>query len=346
MSLDMKPIRLSVFLSFLLVLFAQRTEGEPSPPSLPEAIQLLQLETIRGLKQTIREKEDENRKLEEMVKSVELDKLSLTQNNALVKEEMLRTISEKENMILEMETRLKSVEDEKRSGEEKNAMEILERDGRIGELERRIEGIEAEKAAVEKKSAIEKEEHEQRMVAMESEKTQLREEYVSKQTERDATCQNEKREIEDVMNKELGEISTRLHQSQATVNYMSEVMIHSNEVMEEQKNLLEAQASAIQELNEVEVKGGKNCSTLLGLSADSFSLQEETIDLLKSSLVTGKNFSELSTEGLEQLDVPSFMFEMVASYNDLAAGVFDISITNISTLININIGIDINNGIW
>merc|ERR550519_1919798 len=93
--------------------------------------------------------------------------------------------------------------------------------------------------------------------------------------------------------------------------------------MEEQKNLLEAQANAIQELNEVEVKGGKNCSTLLGLSADSFSLQEETIDLLKSSLVTGKNFSELSTEGLEQLDVPSFMFEMVASYNDLADMVED-----------------------
>ena len=55
----------SVSVLLFLALFVQSTAGEPSLPSLPEAVQLLQLETIRGLEQTILEKEDENRKLGE-----------------------------------------------------------------------------------------------------------------------------------------------------------------------------------------------------------------------------------------------------------------------------------------
>ena len=141
-----------------------------------------------------------------------------------------------------------------------------------------------------------KEENEQRMVAMESEKTQLREESVKWQMERDASCQDEKKEIEDLKNKELDEISESLNQSEMTVMYISKVMLHSNQVMEEQENLLKAQAGAIQEFNEhEEVKMGKNCSTLLGAAADRISLQEEAINLMKSALVTSRNFSELST---------------------------------------------------
>merc|ERR1712210_20327 len=152
---------------------------------------------------------------------------------------------------------------------------------------------------------------------MESEKIQMREEFVKRQTESDASCQDEKREIEDLKNKELDEISDKLDQSEMTVTYMSEVMLHSNQVMEEQENLLKVQAGAIQEFNE-EINMGKNCSTLLGAAADRISLQEEAIDLLKSSLVTSRNFSELSTSGLDQLDVAPFMTEMLESYNQLA----------------------------
>merc|ERR550519_1579956 len=61
-----------------------------------------------------------------------------------------------------------------------------------------------------------------------------------------------------------------------------------------------------------------NCSTLLGSAADRISLQEEAIDMLKSSLVNSRNFSELSTSGMDQLDVASFMVEMLESYNQLA----------------------------
>ena len=136
-----------------------------------------------------------------------------------------------------METRLQDVDYEKAAEEEKNARErekmeltILEKDETIKELETRIQVLEMEKAAIEKQNVRVKEENEERMVVMESEKTQMREEYVKNQAERDAICQDEKREIEDLKNKELDEISERLHQSEMTVTYMSEVMLHSNQV--------------------------------------------------------------------------------------------------------------------
>ena len=120
----------SVPLSLFLVLFAQTTTGELSLPSLPEAVQLLQLETIRGLEQTILEKEDENRRLEEMIRSVEMEKEAVTHNNTMMEEEMERILSERENVIGELESRL----------------QFLEKDGTIGELEERIQGLEMEKA--------------------------------------------------------------------------------------------------------------------------------------------------------------------------------------------------------
>ena len=157
-----KLIMHSVPISLFLVLFVQTTTGELSLPSLPEAVQLLQLETIRGLEQTILEKEDENRRLEEMIRSVKMEKEAVTHNNTMMEEEMVRILSERENVIGELESRL----------------QFLEKDGTVGELEERIQGLEMEKAAIAKQNVMEKEENVQRMVAMESEKTQLREESV------------------------------------------------------------------------------------------------------------------------------------------------------------------------
>merc|ERR1711953_474261 len=115
-----------------------------------------------------------------------------------MEEEMERILSEREIVIRELESRL----------------QFLEKDGTIGALEERIQGLEMEKAAIKKQNAIEKEENVQRMIAMESEKTQMREEFAKKQMEIDASCQDEKREIEDLKNEELDEISKRLNQSE------------------------------------------------------------------------------------------------------------------------------------
>merc|ERR1712037_221824 len=213
-----KLIMHSVPISLFLVLSVKTTIGELSLPSLPEAVQLLQLETIRGLEQTILEKEDENRRLEERIRSVEMEKEGVTHNNTMMEEEMERILSDRENVIGELESRL----------------QFLEKDGTVGELEERIQGLEMEKAEIEKLNVMEKEESVQRMVAMESEKTQMREDFAKKQMERDGSCQDEKREIEDLKNKELDEINESLNQSEMTVTYMGEVMLHSSQVVEEQ----------------------------------------------------------------------------------------------------------------
>merc|ERR1719367_65380 len=282
-------------ISLFLILFVQIcTARELSLPSLPEAVRLLQLETIKGLEQTILAKEDENRRLEEIIRCVEMEKEAVTLQNTLMEEEMEEEISEKESVIRELESRL----------------QFSERDGTTFELEAIIQRLEMEKAALQ-------EENGQRMVAMESEKTQMREEFVKKQMERDASCQDEKREIQDLKNKELDEISERLDQSEMTVAYMSTIMIHSNQMAEEQQNLLKVQSGAIQEFNE-EVKVGKNCSTLLKAAADRISVQEEAINHLRASLVTSRNFSELSTSGMDQLNVAPFMMELLESYNQQA----------------------------
>ena len=42
-----------------------------------------------------------------MVQSVKLEMVTVTHNNTMMKEEMVRTISEKENVIREMESRLR-----------------------------------------------------------------------------------------------------------------------------------------------------------------------------------------------------------------------------------------------
>merc|ERR1712037_114133 len=112
-----KLIMHSVPISLFLVLFVQTTTGELSLPSLPEAIQLLQLETIRGLEQTILEKEDENQRLEERIRSVEMEKEGVTHNNTMMEEEMERILSERENIIGELESRL----------------QFLEKDGTVGD---------------------------------------------------------------------------------------------------------------------------------------------------------------------------------------------------------------------
>ena len=110
LQLKKKLIMHSVPISLFIVLFAQTTTGELSLPSLPEAVQLLQLETIRGLEQTILEKEDENRRLEEMIRSVEMEKEAVTHNNTMMEEEMERILSERENIIGELESRLQLLE--------------------------------------------------------------------------------------------------------------------------------------------------------------------------------------------------------------------------------------------
>merc|ERR1719295_1695553 len=121
-----------------------------------------------------------------MIRGVNMEKKAVTLNSTLMKEEMVRMISERDSVIGEMESRL----------------QFLEKNGTIGQLEARIQGLEMEKAAIEKENVVVKEENAQRMVVMESEKIQMREEYVKRQMEKEVICQDEKGKIEDLKKEE------------------------------------------------------------------------------------------------------------------------------------------------
>ena len=85
----MPSVPVSLLLVLLLVQTSTAAAGEPrrllsSLPSLlslpfPATLQLLRLERIRELKQSILEREeDESRNPEEMIKSVEMEKVTVT----------------------------------------------------------------------------------------------------------------------------------------------------------------------------------------------------------------------------------------------------------------------------
>ena len=89
----LKPAMTLISLSLFLLVFVKTSTIELSPPFLPEAVQQLQLETNRGLKQMILDKEDENRNLEETIQRVEMEMVTVTQNNSLMKPFESKSIS-------------------------------------------------------------------------------------------------------------------------------------------------------------------------------------------------------------------------------------------------------------
>ena len=75
----------SVPVSVLLVLLLQTCTAAGEPRRLPSAaaFQLLRLERMREMKETILEREEEeNRNPEEMIKSVEMEKVTVTRNSS------------------------------------------------------------------------------------------------------------------------------------------------------------------------------------------------------------------------------------------------------------------------
>jgi len=104
-------------------------------------------------------------------------------------------------------------------------------------------------------------------------------------------------------------------QCETTVVYMVDVMLHNNKVMEENQNLLEAQANTIREATE-EIRRQRNSSLICEAASSSTAPQANTITLLRSSLASALEFRELSTAGLDNLTVAPFMSELIESYND------------------------------
>ena len=104
-------------------------------------------------------------------------------------------------------------------------------------------------------------------------------------------------------------------QCEATVVFMADVMLQNNQLLVESQNLLEAQGNTIKEANE-EIKRQMNSSSICQAAADSSAPQAKTIALLRSSLAGALDFQELSTSGLDNLNLAHFMTELMESYNE------------------------------
>ena len=104
-------------------------------------------------------------------------------------------------------------------------------------------------------------------------------------------------------------------QCEATVVFMADVMLQNNQLLVESQNLLEAQGNTIKEANE-EIKRQMNSSSICQAAADSSAPQAKTIALLRSSLAGALDFQELSTSGLDNLNLAQFMTELMESYNE------------------------------
>ena len=104
-------------------------------------------------------------------------------------------------------------------------------------------------------------------------------------------------------------------QCEATVVFMADVMLQNNQLLVESQNLLEAQGNTIKEANE-EIRKQMNSSSICQAAADSSAPQAKTIALLRSSLAGALDFQELSTSGLDNLNLAQFMTELMESYNE------------------------------
>ena len=140
------------------------------------------------------------------------------------------------------------------------------------------------------------------------------ESVIAEQEAKIAKLEGEKIEIESQKSRELEKIGIKVQRHEAAMSYMTDVMLQNNRLVEEQQQMLESQAKMIEETTK-ELEGQTNGSAMCREATETIALQAETIDLLKSSLASAINFSNLTTSGLEQLNIAPFMLELMDSYN-------------------------------
>ena len=291
------------------------TTGEADIPTLPEAIQLFQLESMNKLRQTIQIQEGVITEQQTRMEALE------------------EALADKSREILRCETdhtsevrRLSSTcETEKTSLKEEFAEENEEK---TRQCDAEMAQCEAAKALLTEVFTGEKEEEKERcdagMAQCEAEKTQLEEEFQNQILEKETKCEEARMEIESKTTQESERLETKLQQCEITTVYMGNVMLQNNQGMLEGQRLLESQANAINEANE-EIKRQREGLLICEAATNSTVLQAETITLLRSSIDSTLNLPRLSTSDLEQLDVAPFMLEMVEAYNKQTKTIEDLN---------------------
>ena len=132
-------------------------------------------------------------------------------------------------------------------------------------------------------------------------------------SEKNALVQQMKVEHKEEMRKAKDDLS----RGQNFINYLGRIMLNSQQKMDEQQQLVETQADTIAEKME-SLAEYRNNSMVETDFAKAMLLQTETIGLLKETIASSTNMSELSTKDLSQHNLADFMVELMESYNKQA----------------------------
>jgi len=288
------------------------TTEEQEVPSLPEAVRLLQLDTISALRQTNKEVENVIAEKESKIAKLEVENAgkdetigNLTATTSQLRQDVLEKVLEKEqcddmsqskdDVIAEHLARIEELEMEKRD--------------RLLLIANKTE----EFAQLKEDFAAEKEEEKKKC---EADKTHLNEAFALKSMEEEANCQKEIAESESQHALKFEETSTELKQHESFISFMSDVLLHDNLMRSKVQKLTESQASQIKEANENlkrQIDGYLTCESV----ANTTAVQAETISMLRTSLANALVFPHLNTSGLEKREnIASFMLELMESYNE------------------------------
>merc|ERR1711971_1403730 len=270
-----------------------KLQEEVDLPTLPEAIQLFQLESMNKLRQTIQSQEE-----------------AISEKQTRI-EELGRALADKDLLIVSMteEGRREKAQCETentRLAEEFAEEKEVEKEQFAAEMAQ----CETEKTQLEAKFTAENvEEAEQ----CEAEKTQLKAEFANQILEKDTKCEEARVEIESQTTQESERMDTKLGQCESTIVYMGNVMLLNNQGMLEGQRLLESRANTIKESNK-EIKRQRDGLLICETAANSTALQGETIASLRSALASALNFTELlSTKDLEQVQVEQWTKDLMES---------------------------------
>ena len=302
-------------------------------PTLPEAIQLFQLESMNNLRQTIQSQEGVIRdqvtriaELEGMLEDKDLLIVSMTaegrREKALCETEKAQLTedfaAEKEKEKKQCDAEISECQAEKtRVREEFAAKNEEEKEKCEAEKEQYV----LEKTQLEEEFTAKNVEEKERCQA---EKTQLRAEFANQILEKETKCEEARMEVESETTQESERMGTKLQHCKSTIIYMGNVMLQNNQGMLEGQRLLESQAKTIKEANE-EIKRQRDGLLICEAAANSTVLQAETISLLRSSINSTLNLPRLSTSDLEQLDVAPWMLEIVGSHNKQTKTIEDLN---------------------
>merc|ERR1712013_620472 len=297
----------------VLILSGLSSTGEETElPSLPEAVRLLQLDTVIHLRQTNKEQENIISAKDSQIAKLEVRNAgkdetigNLTATTSQLKEDARDKVLEKEQCDNMSQTKDEAIVEHLAKIAE---LEMEKRD-QLLLLANKTEEIAQLKGDFKAKMKEKKKQ-------CEAEETHLSDTFALKSMEEEANCKKEIAESESQHALKFEETSAELKQHESFISFMSDVMLHDNLMRLKVQKLTESQALQIKEANE-NLKRQMDAYLTCESAANTTAAQAETISMLRTSLANALVFPHLNTSSLEKREnIASFMLELMESYNE------------------------------